>query len=409
MNKRTSVSLAIATALLLAAAAAPAAEAKLKSCAKRGYSVAEKVGGTVVMTRPAKNNKKWSSEGRSILLCSRAWGRRIHMGSFGISWDGQVAYGAMSHSIRFVTWSTGISNNASGVSDDFVHRADLQTGKVTRWSIGSPSFETIVTKTAVDENGSVGWHLLSIGDKSSRSDIFLADDRVPRLVAENVAQHSVAFDTRDGLSKLVWPTTMTSGPFVPASGNVSYPKKPKRCGKSGYALDAKIGGTLVMQREVRGGIWDGPATRYYVCSQDYGKRVAVGTFGVHIDGQSCLNDHVLSGRFAAFVTGGGGNAGGCNTQAILLIDLKTGMKRRILGSDMPRYYSVSSIIVRDDGTVAWIAAADPLHREVWRANLTSTTKLAEGPEIDRLFLQFGLGDDPNRVAWATAVGSVNAR
>lgn len=406
MISRFSIPFAVVVALLLALAYAPGAEAKSTGCAKRGYSVAEKSGSTVVMSRAVRDKKDWDGTAESVYLCSRAWGRRVHIGTFGLSWDGEIAYGAMTLSNRFVTWSEGTSDNASSVSDDGVYRADLKTGKVQSWDPGGGVAEPVVVQTVVNENGAVGWTVGYYADKASQRDVYLVDSNGRRLVAANAGWHSIAFVTRDGVSKLVWPTTMGSAPFVPGAGDVQFPRKLKRCGKSGYAMDTKLISTLVMRREVRGGIWDGPATRYYVCSQHHGKRIAVGTFGVHMDGERCLRGQALAGRFAAFVLGAGGNAGGCNTHAILLIDLKTGMKRSIRGSDMPRYFSVSSIIVRDDGTVAWIADADPLHREVWSANLTSTTKLAEGPEIDPLFLQFGLGDDFKRIAWATATANV---
>lgn len=406
MIRRFSIPFAVVVALSLAGAQAPSAKAKSTGCAKRGYTVAQKSGPTVVMSRTVRDKKVWDGAAESFYLCSRAWGRRVHMGSFGVSWDGEIAFGAMTLTDRYVTWSEGTSDNASSVSDDSVYRADLKTGKKERWSPGGDVGDSSVAQTVVNDNGAVGWTVGYYADKSSHLDVYLVDTNGRRLVASDAGWYSLAFVNRDGGSKLVWPTTMAFAPFVPGTASNNYPRKPKRCGKSGYAVASRTDATVVMSRRVRGGIFEDAATRFYACSHNYGKRVTVGTFGVHSEGESCQTAQSLGGRFAAFVLGSGGNSGGCSSNTIMLVDLKTGAKRSTLASTIPARYNVSSIVVNDDGTVAWVVDPGAQQREVWTANLRSTTKLAADPEIDPLFLQFGLGDDFKRIAWATATGSV---
>lgn len=397
---------ALVAALSLANVCAPGvAQAKSKSCAKRGYSIAQKLGATVVMTRAVRDKKQWDGTAESVYLCSQIWNRRFNIGTFGLSWDGEIAYGAMTLSRQFVTWSEGTSNNAGSVDFDHVYRADLRTGSKLTWPSGGASGDAYVGQTVVDEKGAVGWTVQYYKDNVSRSDVYLADASGYRIVGPDAGQHSLAFAERDGVRQLVWPTTVGSAPFVPGSGTLRYPKKPKRCGKSGYALDTRTGGSMVLLRGVRDAKYEGTSHRYYACSQNYGKRVTVGTFGVHSEGETCFVGQALGGRFAAFVTGSGGNVGGCSSNTILLADLKTGLKRAMPASTIPARYRISSIIVNDDGTVAWIAAEGAQQREIWTANLISTTKLAAGPEIDPQFLQFGLPDDFKRIAWATATDS----
>lgn len=155
LGPKRSVLLLVAMALLALAVAPGGAFAK--SCAKRGYSLEEKSGSTVLMSKSIRANETWEGPASRYYACSRLYGKRVSIGTYGLSYDGEVAFSNLELTTRYVAFAWGNSDNAGSVSDFSVIQVDLKTGKSRVLSLETSGPELSVSKIAIDHTGAVGW------------------------------------------------------------------------------------------------------------------------------------------------------------------------------------------------------------------------------------------------------------
>lgn len=125
-----------------------------------------------------------------LVACSTAYGRRVELGLYGQSLDGESGWSWVKVNRRYVAWVDGAGSNAStGYTDDALTVVDLKTGKrtySTAFSMADDVDLQYVEALALAPKGAVAWMLGNYsggGGGVMYRDVYLHDRKGRRRLA----------------------------------------------------------------------------------------------------------------------------------------------------------------------------------------------------------------------------------
>lgn len=157
MSKRFVMPVTAALAIALATAFAPAAGAAKKTCAKRGYAAEIKTYENFLMRKSVRDKSEWSGTAGDYYVCSRKHRVRVGIGTYGVSWDGEVAYESLTMSSDYAALFTGTGNNAGSPEFLRLNIHNLRTRKKRSINLETQASGNGATATAISALGDFAW------------------------------------------------------------------------------------------------------------------------------------------------------------------------------------------------------------------------------------------------------------
>lgn len=208
MSVRSMLMVAMTVSVVAFSLPAPAAAAAKKTCSKRGYSVDLKTQSNFLMRKAVRDKSSWSGTAYDYYVCSRSHRVRVGIGTYGISWDGQIDFTGLTMNSNFAAYFSGTSDNAGGVEFTDLDIRNLRTRKRRNLSLSSTGAGGVPLATAISEQGDFAW--IDVGNK-----VFFAS-RIPGSPVQLLAQgqeidpNFLKFTNIDGKQVLVWSTASSS-------------------------------------------------------------------------------------------------------------------------------------------------------------------------------------------------------
>lgn len=190
-----------------------------------------------------------------------------------------------------------------------------------------------------------------------------------------------------------------------AASVLAQPADAATCTRSGYKVVRSDPHTAILERKVKGNGWREGPFRQYACSVQYGRFVALGSWGTTRDGREhSVEQYGINDRYVASSSSWAGSTHGfLNGGEIVVRDLKTRKRLYVASSGESTAFFPSTSVLGQTGDLGWIVdlggVGDP--KEVWIRRLGGgdPVKIATSSEIDPTVLRWSA--DGTRLVWST--------
>jgi hypothetical protein len=400
----------------LVVASSPAQAAGIGGCVRAGEQASNMEHG-VVLVGPKLKNGVMHEGLHPWYACSTVRGKRIHLGEFGITSDGEESFHdavATKNYFAYVTWRQG---NAGGGIDLQIRVLDLRNGrKLTALGVGDGPGVPYVDRLLLSADGWIGWTVGAtyLDEGATRTyTAYSAFKNQRRLLASNVDRDFLRF--APDRKSLIW-SQITGAAYVNAGTSPTISGgRSNHCMKKGERNISHNRAAVLIKKPISTPGWKN-GFDLIACLGGVGRRINVGRFGI----RTATSEHIaqantqINSRFLAIAVRTTSPEDSTVRDTIKLFNLVdrvlVGTYTAIYAPEASVSFGVTSMRINSTGSLAWIARrgkptpAGPIAREVHLVDSNGESLLSTGTTIDPQFLRFGDWTDPAGVYWSEKVG-----